>query len=487
MANIIISEGLYDQDFVRDWTYGFEEYRAHVAQYSPQWAAEVCDLDVEDIYAAARLFANAKPASMQWGVALDHTKGGYFTGIAVMDLIALTGNFEKPGGVMIGIPYWGITQGLMGARPAYGEKVLPDEQLDKRINDNHPLMTASGTTSPDDVLLALETGKPYPVRALWLLQTNPLTCQGSDPHRLHAALLKSEFTVMTDLFMTPTILAVADVVLPACTFAERIGITGHHTFNLGSIVKAVDPLGESRSDQEIINDICKRFNPEGNPWEHDLGIYNWILQKAGSQVDYDYLKKRTWAFPQFEYHRHEKGLLRKDGKPGFNTATGKFEFKVDAFEWFDLPVMPVYEEPPESPVSRPDLAKLYPYVLTTGARRWGLFHSEHRNSPSMRRIHKWPEFMIHPKLATELGIEEGDWCRIENNHGHCRMRAHVSPRIREDTISTDHAWWFPERGADDGTFFGTFESNINCLLPYDAGDSGYCGPFKALLCKVVKE
>jgi len=485
MANVICEEGLYDCDFVEKWTYGFEDYSEHLKTYTPEFAADVCGIDAEDIREAARMFASAKPASIQWGVALDHTKDGFFAGMAVMDLLPLTGNIENPGGAVIGRPYWGITQGWTGSRPAYGPKVLDDAQLDKRLNDNHAMMQAMGATSPDDVVLALETGDPYPIKAVWMLQTNPLACMGSDPHRLHKALMNADFIVVTDLFMTPTALAVADVVLPACTFAERIGVSGHQPFNLGSIVQAVAPVGESRSDQEIINDISKRFSPEGNPWEHDLGIYNCILQKAN--IDYDYLKQRVYAYPNFEYYRHEKGLLRPDGQPGFQTASGRYEFKCDSFELFDLPIMPIFTEPPESPRSTPELAEDYPFVLTTGARKFGLFHSEHRNSPSMRRIHAQPEFLLHPDVAKEKGIEEGDWCRIENNHGVCRMKAHITPRVRKDTISTDHGWWFPERGADDGTLFGLFESNINCLLPYDAGETGYGGPFKALLCNVSKE
>jgi anaerobic selenocysteine-containing dehydrogenase len=231
--------------------------------------------------------------------------------------------------------------------------------------------------------------------------------------------------------------------------------------------------------------MSKRFSPEGNPWDNDLGIYNEILARAA--IDYDTLKERVWAYPEFEYYRHEKGLLRPDGQPGFKTASGKYEFKCDSFELFGLPIMPVYKEPPESPVSTPELAREYPFVLTTGARRWALFHSEHRQIPSLRRINPMPEFLIHPEKADELGIADGDWCVIENNHGSCRQKAHVTPRIRKDTIAADHAWWFPERDPNDGTFFGTFESNINNLIPYDAGETGYAAPFKSMLCKVTKE
>lgn len=485
MANIMITEDIYDHDFVENWCYGFEEYAQHVSEWTAERAASVCGIDAEDILGAARFYAGADGASLQWGVAIDHAKDGFAIGMAVMALIPLTGNIENPGGNVVARACWGINQTWMGSRPAYGPKVLSDEQADKRMNDDYPLMQAMGGCSPDMAVKAMETGEPYPIRALWLQQANPLTCTGNDPQRLYKAFLKSEFTVVVDMFMTPTALAVADVVLPACSFAERAGLSGHQPYYLGAIVKAIEPVGESRSDQVIINDMAKRFAPEQNPWKDDIEIYDEILAKAS--LDYETMKERTWAYPPFQYYRYKTGDLRPDGKPGFQTASGKYEFKCDSFEYFGLPIMPTYTEPVQSPVSDPELAKEYPLVLTTGARKWALFHSEHRQAARLRRINEFPEVTIHPETAAQFGIENGDWTIVEGTNGSCRLKAVLDPRIRRDTVSADHAWWFPERGADDGTFFGTFESNINCLLPFEPGPTGYGTADKSLLCKIYKE
>ena len=186
------------------------------------------------------------------------------------------------------------------------------------------------------------------------------------------------------------------------------------------------------------------------------------------------------------YYKHEKGLLRPDGKPGFNTPSGKYSFYSHALESFDLPPLAYFEEPPESPVSTPELAEKYPFVLTTGARTWGLFHSENRQMPSLRRIHPMPTVLIHPEDAAALGVKTDDWVKLENQFGSCKMLAEVTARIKQGVVSADHAWWFPERGADDGTLFGTLECNVNCLLPMRPGRSGLGNSYKSQLCSVTK-
>ncbi len=412
-----------------------------------------------------------------------------------------------------------------------------------------------------------------------MIQNNAIANMGAAPQRILPALQGTDFNVVVDLFLTPTALACADVLLPAACFAERMGITGHQPYNIGSIVQAVEPLGECKSDQRIIWEIGHRFvDDEYKKWDDEESFYNYLLRKTGFTweeplgecksdqriiweighrfVDDEYkkwddeesfynyllrktgftwedLKERTWAYPEFEYNKHEKGLLRRDGTVGFATSTGRYNFycpemimfglpertwAYPEFEYnkhekgllrrdgtvgfatstgrynfycpemimFGLPPFPEYEEPPESPVSRPDLAEKYPLVLTSGARQWGFFHSEHRQSPSMRRIHPEPTVLIHPETAAEYGIKDGDWVKLENHLGSCKQRAKLTKRIRKDTVSADHGWWFPERGPEDGTLFGVMESNINRLIPMRPGKVGLGASYKSQLCSIAK-
>lgn len=104
----------------------------------------------------------------------------------------------------------------------------------------------------------------------------------------------------------------------------------------------------------------------------------------------------------------------------------------------------------------------------------------------MRALHPMPTVRMHPETAERFGIAEGDKVRIENNFGSCVQTAHLTTRLRKDTVSADHAWWFPERGADDGTLFGVMEVNINQLVPMRPGKVGLGASYKSQLCSVSK-
>ena len=105
---------------------------------------------------------------------------------------------------------------------------------------------------------------------------------------------------------------------------------------------------------------------------------------------------------------------------------------------------------------------------------------------SLREIRTAATVEIHPATAEKHGIGQGDWVTIENNFGSCRQKAELTTRIRKDTVSADHAWWFPERGPEDGTLFGVMESNINKLVPMRPGKVGLGASYKSQLCTIGK-
>lgn len=487
-CNVIIDKDLYDHEFVDCWTYGFEAFAERVKDYPPEKVAGICGVSEEKIVSAAVDFAMADSACLQWGVAMDHTSEGFITGMACFDLLALTGNFEKPGSMVSARPCFGVGETWMSGADFFEN--IPDAPWKAddslRMNQDYPAVRAMGAKSNDMILKALETGEPYPIKAVWMQTNNPIANMGAEPQRILPALQGTDFNVVVDLFMTPTALAVADVFLPACTHFERIGLTGHQPYQLGAIAQCIEPLGESRSDMEIIYGLGRRFmGKEGSPWESPEEFFDYILRKT--PFTFEDMRERTWAYPQFEYEKHKKGMLRSDGNPGFNTPYGRYMFYCTPMASFGLDPLASYSEPPESPISTPELAKEYPMVLTTGARRWGLFHSEHRSSPSMRQIHEKPKIMIHPNDAKKYGIEDGDWVLIENMFGSCKQVAELSSRIREGVVSADHGWWFPERGPEDGTLYGVFESNINQLLPMRPGTIGLGNSYKSQLCRISKD
>jgi anaerobic selenocysteine-containing dehydrogenase len=147
--------------------------------------------------------------------------------------------------------------------------------------------------------------------------------------------------------------------------------------------------------------------------------------------------------------------------------------------------LPYYEEPPESPVSTPEVAEKYPLVLTTGGRIPTFFNSEHRQLPLCRNGHPEPLAEIHPDTAAPLGIEDGDWMWIETRRGRIKQKAKVTSKIEPRVIHCEHGWWFPERKGPD---YGIWESNANVLTdnraPFDPQMGTY--QLRGLLCRVGK-
>ena len=366
----------------------------------------------------------------------------------------------------------------------WGADLLTPEQKNKKLNSLFPYARSMGSTNPQMIRESMLHGKPHQMKACWIQTTNPLSNSAQDPEGALEALLKMEFNVVVDLFMTPTALAAADIVLPAATYAERPGLCGHQPYYLGAIAKAIEPPGECRTDQQIVYELSSRFNEEANPWKNDLELYDSFLAPLG--IGYEEIKQRTWAYPPFTYYRHEKGWLRADKKPGFNTASGKYEFPNQHLASLGLDPLPSYSEPPRSPFSTPERAASYPLTLITGARRPGYFLSEHRQLPSLRRLNPDPMVTINTETAAQYDIADGDWVWVENDHGKIKMKAEVTPAIRPDVVNADNGWWFPERNAADGSLFGTFESNCNVLLTLQNGEMGYGSTIKSQLCKIEK-
>lgn len=476
MLNVIINEDLYDHDFVDCWCYGFDELAERVQEYPPDKVAEITWIPEERIVAAARMIANAKNASMQWGVAVDMTKEALPAGQAIFAIFAITGNLDIPGGCIAPVE-------LLAYSGGWGRELLPPDKEDKRLglNDYRLLQMGFKQASPDTVIKTLETGEPYELHAAWIQTCNALACMGAEPERLMKAYRKLDFIVDVDLFMTPTAMALADISLPAATFPERFGIClGTGTQRL-EVINKVTEIGEAKSDMEINFLVGKRLAPEAYPWDSYIEQFDALLEPTG--YTREELQQLSPVYLPFEYKRYEKGLLREDGQVGFQTATGRIELWSLFYNACDLDPLPYFEEPEPGPGSTPEMLDEYPYILTTGARNWTSFHSEHRQIPRLRAIHPDPTIQIHPDTCAELGIEDGDWVWVENYLGRAKSRVQATPIMEHpEVVSCDHAWWLPE--ADPENLFDVFDLNVNNLVPYKCGKSGFGGNYKTTLVKI---
>lgn len=479
MINYLIENDLYDHEFVNLWCYGFEELAERAKEYPLDEVSKITEIPEEDIIAAARSIADAGSVTLQWGVAIDQVKETIPTAQAVLAVFEITGNIGKPGAMQ-------QPASLLNYAAGWGSEFLTPEQEAKRIGQKeHPLIKMGFQECvTDDYIKCLETGKPYPIKVAWMQTTNPLACTGVDARRTLEAHMNIETIVYVDLFMTPTSMALADYFLPACTYAERNGLrVGDGAQRAETINKAIEPLGESKSDMQICLEIGKRISPEAWPWETVEDMYSNILEETGHT--FEEMQELAPGYPHFEYRMHEKGLLRADGGVGFETATGRIELWCSMYNNLGLDPLPSYEEPVPSPLSTPDLFEEYPLVLTTGARLWGMFHSEHRQIPRMRALHPEPMIYVNPKTAAAYGVKDGDWVWVENQRGRCKRVVKETPIVNEHTVSTDHAWWHPEApGELDQGLYDLWDLTIENLLPYDCGKTGFGANYKNTICKI---
>ena len=479
MVNYLVENNLYDREFVDLWCYGFEELAERARDYPLDEVAEITEIPAEEIAAAARRIGAAERAILQWGVAIDQIKETIPTAQAVLSLFEITGNIGKPGTMQ-------QPASILNYAAGWGSEFLTPEQEAKRIGQEaHPLIKMGFQECvTDDYIRCLETGEPYPIKVAWMQTTNPLACTGVDAKRTLAAHMNIDTIVCVDLFMTPTAMALADYFLPACTYAERNGLRiGDGAQRAETINKAIEPLGESRSDMQITLDIGKRISPEAWPWETVEDMYSDILEETGHS--FEEMQELAPGYPPFDYRMHEKGLLRTDGNPGFQTATGRIELWSTLYNSLGLDPLPSYEEPVPSPRSTPELAEEYPLVLTTGARVWSMFHSEHRQIPRLRALHPEPLVYVNPNTAARHGVKDGDWVWLENQHGRCKRQVCETPIVNERTVSTDHAWWRPEAPCElDEGLYDLWDLTVENLLPYDCGTSGFGANYKNTICKM---
>ncbi|MDR2108763.1 MAG: molybdopterin-dependent oxidoreductase, partial [Coriobacteriales bacterium] len=499
LLNVVIEEDLYDHDFVDKWCYGFEALAARVKEYPVEKVAEITGIEAEDIRVAARCLSE-RPSTLSIGLAVDQNPNCMQIGHAVLSLFAILGDMDVPGGCFMGQPstFAGMADAIKGDDTAAAEpeglELYGNVGADPIGHDRYPAMKMIvGTVHPDAALDTLETGQPYPLKFAYIFGHNPLACMVPQNKRWYEAMRKMEFIVIADIFMTPTIVGLADVVLPANTFLEHAGwITNSNSSQpgqTGSITKVLESRGECRSDLEIMVELHRRLYPNSKKpnWASDEAYINGELEKIGGvEVTYDELKQRVIGLYELEYKKYEKGLLRGDGQPGFTTPTGRIELYSTILEGLGEDPLPYYIEPKFSAISRPDIAEDYPLIMTTGARRFTSFHSENRQIKTLREIHQWPTVQIDEVTAAKQGITRGDWVWIENPWGKCRMVAEPTPILKEGVISCDHGWWLPEDPPED--LYSVFTVSVNQLIPHEeVGPLGFGTHYKSMPCKIYRD
>jgi anaerobic selenocysteine-containing dehydrogenase len=468
MLNVIINERLYDKEFVEKYTHGWDKFVERVNQYPVEKVAEITWVPAEKIREAARLFAKTKPATIQWGISIEQNINCIDSDRLIIDLMAVTGNLDVKGGGMFFPPPKGQTISQF----TFHKELSPEQDAKYIAGDAHKLCHMIGLVPENYVYNAVLTGKPYPVRAILLQASNPVVTR-PNAKMVYKALSQVEFLSVADFFLTPTA-ELADIFLPASTWLEA-DYTGGFFFRWGYIWprKKIVQIGECKSDFEIWNELGRRMGQKqwGKNYIEDL---DQILAPGGV----------TWADVRDKPFLRGEVKYRKYLERGFSTPTRKVELYCTTFEKWGYDPLPTYKEVPESPVSKPELAKEYPYILITGPRSPVFFHSEHRMIPWLRECHPDPMIDIHPDTAKKHGIKEGDWVYIETPRGRIKQRARMLPGMHPQVVCIQHGWWFPEIKTPD---HGWNLSNSNILTDNDPKtlDIAFgASNLRTLLCKI---
>jgi anaerobic selenocysteine-containing dehydrogenase len=516
--NVIAEEGLYDKAFVDEWTSGFDELRARAAEYTPERVAEITWVPPDLIRAAARMYATSKPAGFHWGSATDMLgRNSIRVEQARVCLRAITGNLAEGGGEMVVGP-GPIIGGKMGIRDSMlvFPEMIPPEQRMKQIGAGRfrlmgwpgyeamaryheetygvPFPTAAHNFVAVQPLIwkAIIEKDPYPITAMITWGSNVLL-NGGDVHTMYRALKSPnlELHVSMEHFMTPTAL-LADYVLPIASKLEKPMCATHEDFapNIACSEAAVEPLGERHGDYFVWKGLAERLGfGEYFPWETEEQLAGERLAPLG--LTFQEVATETY-FVRSEEPWTYKTINPRTGKPtGFATPSGKVELYSRVLEELGYDPLPFYEEPPESPVSTPDVAEQYPYILITGGNFRPMFHSENRHwGMGYREQYPDPIMELHPDVAGPLRIAEGDWVCVETRRGAIKQRAHVTDQIHPRVVNVQRHWWFPEQPAVEPSLHGLWQSNCNVLTmgddpdTYDPVTGGW--PLRALLCKIYK-
>ncbi len=500
MLNIIIKERLYDREFVEKWTIGFEKLEKHIEAYPPEKVEEITWVPAEKIKRIARMYATTKPACISPRNALDQHTNASGTIRAIDILMAITGNLDVKGGNLILIPL------MVGFEDLKLYEKLPPEALEKKIGADKILWSKISKTWPSahapSLWDAILHSTPYPIKAMVVMAANPaVTCENSNI--VGEALKKLDFLVVADIFMTPTA-QLADIVLPACTFLEQTRFVTYdthadHGWNVPSTIalspKAVEPLWKSWSDWKIICELGKKLGyGEYFPWKTREEAIDYEIKPLG--VTCEELRAHPEGIiitvPPFLYRRFRgvfgkimRGVLKmamfrnypamykKYEAKGFMTPSKKVEIYSERLEKLGYDPLPVYREPAESPVSRPDLVREYPLILIAGSKLEAYTHSMMRNIPKLRERSPENLLEINPETAAKLGIKDGNVASVESPRGRIKCMVKITDRIDLRVVHLYH---------------GFEKSNCNVLTDHKAFDpiTGSTG-LKSLLCKVENE
>jgi len=434
--------------------------RDNAAAYAPEVSENITMIPARDVRKAARLFAMEKPSSYCTWVGLEQDNDAMQTNRAVCCFYALTGQFDQRGS--------NVLFATTPASPINGRELLPKNKAGLRLGiEEHPLGPPidPGLVQAAEVYDAILTGRPYPIRAMISFGTDPLLGHG-DALRGKAALEALEFYIHVDTVVNPSA-NFADLLLPAASCWEREALMtsfeiGEDTLNWVQLRPAVaKPVGESRSDVEIIFDLAKKLGLSKHFFNGDLeAALNYQL--APSKFSVQELRQNPLglrAHVKTNYRKYAQMNSNSGDSKGFETPTHKIEIYSPAFAQCGYAPIPTFNN-----ASRDDAD--FPLTLTF-FRLIQFCDEQHRNIPRLRRSASEPFLEIHSEAAEAQEIAEGDWLVLETGNAKVKLKAKLNDSLHPNVVTTVYGWWQACRELNLSGYdpFSESGANANLLVP----------------------
>jgi len=416
LMNVLISQNWIDEEFISKRTEGFEDFKQKVKEYSPERVREITGIATEDLQRAARLFGEAQRASIIYSMGITQHITGTDNVKSCANLAMLTGNVGRESTGVNPLRGQNNVQGAcdMGALPNVysGYQSVTDKQVRGKFEKAWAakLPSKPGLTVVE-MMGAAHTGS---LKAMYIMGENPML---SDPDINHVktSLEALDFLVVQDIFLSETA-RLADVVLPASSFAEKEGTFTATDRRVLRVRKAIDSIGESKPDWVIISELAQRMGSKQFNYTSPEDIMKEIaeLTPIYGGITYERLDSGgilAWPCPTSD-HPGTKFLH----KGTFTRGKGRF-FAID------------FKEPAEMPDEE------FPFILTTG-RLMFQYHTGtmSRRIPSLEKEASKGFVELHPQDAQRLGVKQGQRVAVNSRRGEIQIDVFITDRVAPGVV-----------------------------------------------------
>jgi len=475
LSHILIRDGRVDQPFIEEWIRGYGAFADYVKDFTPEAVSRITGVPVATIELLANELAEAEGASYVMYTGLEYTRSGVQNIRAVMVLWALAGQLDVEGGrcFVRHENQINLSRDHQIATPGY----------EKSIGAGHFPVYAhfcGGEPHANRLPKAILESDPYRISGLLVLGASILT-SWPNPVLWQKAFDSLDFMVCIDRQLTRDA-AWADIVLPSTTAFEQESYCFYgNAIRLRE--KMIPPVGDSKPSFTILTELAERLGYADKFPASEMELLDQVLAGTGiSRKDLEAAPSLTvhGVSEPMSYRKWESGLLRKDGRPGFETPSGKFEIQSTLLEEMGLEGLPKYEESFETPMSQPKLVSRFPLVFGTGPFKPDM-KSCLRAVPDFIDKYPDPQVQIHPDDAAARNIEPGDTVVVKTARGNVEMRADVTNDIMAGFV------YAPVGGGGPQGTESWRKANVNVLTDLEQFDpiSGF-PIYKTLMCEVRK-